>query len=94
MNITLPEAKERVTIESLWREFGYEGEPKKACRCPFHEDRSPSFSVFDDGKKWKCHAGCGEGSVIDFLVLAKSISEEEACLEILERAGGRKRRWS
>jgi CHC2 zinc finger len=86
MNLTLQEAKERVRISDLWREFGYEGEPKKQCRCPFHEDRTPSFSVFDEGRKWKCFSGCGEGSVIDFLVLAKGISEEEACKEVLRRA--------
>ena len=43
-------AKERIRIPDLWRELGLEGEPKKTCRCPFHEDRSPSFSIFDDGK--------------------------------------------
>jgi hypothetical protein len=43
--------------------------------------------VFDDGRAWKCHTGCGEGSVIDFFVKAKGISEEEACKEILRRAG-------
>ena len=85
--ITLAEAKERIRIPDLWRELGLEGEPKKHCRCPFHEDRSPSFSIFDDGKGWKCHAGCGGGSVIDFLAKAKGLSDEEACLEILRRAG-------
>jgi hypothetical protein len=87
-SITLAEAKDRIRIPDLWREFGYHGEPKKQCRCPFHEDRSPSFSVFDDGKRWKCHAGCGEGSVIDFLATAKGISDEDACHEILRRAEG------
>ena len=86
--MTLQEAKERVRVPDLWREFGYEGEPRKACFCPFHENtRTPAFSVFDDGKGWKCHAGCGEGSVIDFLAKAKGLSEEEACKEILRRAG-------
>ena len=75
MNLTLTEAKERVLIEHLWREFGYDGEPKKTCFCPFHENtRTPAFSVFDDGKAWKCFAGCGEGSVIDFLIKAKGLS--------------------
>ena len=64
--ITLAEAKERVRIPDLWHEFGYRGEPGKTCFCPFHEDtRTPAFSVFDDGKRWECHAGCGEGSVVD-----------------------------
>lgn len=88
MNTTLAEAKERVRIPQLWHEFGFQGEPRKQCRCPFHEDKTPSFSVFDDGKRWKCHAGCGEGSVIDFLAKAKGLSDEEACLEILKRVGG------
>ena len=77
-------------IADLWREFGYEGEPRKTCFCPFHENtRTPAFSVFDEGKGWKCHAGCGEGSVIDFLAKAKGLSEEEACKEILRRAGAK-----
>jgi CHC2 zinc finger/Toprim-like len=86
--ITLAEAKECIRNNDLWREFGFEGEPRKQCRCPFHEDRSPSFSVFDDGKRWKCFAGCGEGDVVDLLALAKGLSNEEACREILRRAGG------
>jgi hypothetical protein len=87
--LTLLEAKERVRIPDLWREFGYHGESGKTCFCPFHENtRTPAFSVFDDGKLWKCHTGCGEGSVIDFLAKAKGLSDEEARLEILRRAGG------
>jgi hypothetical protein len=31
---TLQEAKDRVRIPDLWREFGYEGEPRKSCFCP------------------------------------------------------------
>ena len=84
---SLAEAKERVRIADLSRDLGFEGEPRKVCRCPFHEDKSPSFSVFDDGRRWKCHAGCGEGTVVDFLMKAKGLSEEEACREILRRAG-------
>jgi hypothetical protein len=87
--MTLQEAKDRVKIADLWREFGYEGEPRKTCFCPFHENtRTPAFSVFDDGKAWKCHAGCGEGSVIDFIARAKGLSDEDACIEIIKRAEG------
>jgi DNA primase len=84
----LEEAKERIRIHDLWQGFGFEGEPKKQCRCPFHEDRSPSFSVFDDGRRWKCHAGCGEGTVVDFIAKAKGLSDEDACREIIKLAGG------
>ncbi len=42
----------------------------KAC-CPFHADRSPSFTIYRDKKSghWKAHcfAGCFHGDVIDFI---------------------------
>ena len=86
--MTIEEAKERVTIAALWHEFGYSGEARKSCRCPFHDDKTPSFSIYDDGRRWKCHTGCGEGDVINFFARAKGLSNEEACREILRRVGG------
>jgi CHC2 zinc finger len=86
--MTIAEAKEIYRIDDAWRDCGYDGEPKKQCRCRFHDDRTPSFSVFDDGKRWKCFSGCGEGTVVDFIAKAKGISNEEACREIIRRAGG------
>lgn len=35
--------------------------------CPFHDDRSPSFTVWTKTQKWKCHAGCGNGDVINLV---------------------------
>lgn len=38
----------------------------KAC-CPFHQDRSPSFTIFDSGRRFQCF-GCGAaGDVLDFV---------------------------
>jgi hypothetical protein len=87
--MNLQEAKDRVRIPDLWREFGYDGEPRKTCFCPFHENtKTRAFSVFDDGRAWKCHAGCGKGSVVDFVAKGMGLSDAEACQEILRRAGG------
>jgi DNA primase len=42
------------------------GSDFKAC-CPFHSDRSPSFTIYSGGQRWYCF-GCGEqGDVLDFL---------------------------
>ncbi len=35
-------------------------------RCPFHDDRNPSFSVNAEKGTWICHAGCGSGGINDF----------------------------
>ena len=36
--------------------------------CPFHEDRHPSFSVNMETGLWCCHAGCGGGNAVDFVI--------------------------
>lgn len=43
------------------------GGVQRSGRCPFHEDKSASFSVNTSTGLWHCHAGCGGGSVIDLL---------------------------
>lgn len=43
---------------------------RRSLRCPFHEDKSPSFSIYTDRngvERWRCHAGCGGGDVIDLV---------------------------
>lgn len=34
--------------------------------CPTHDDNNPSFSFEIKYGNWKCHAGCGEGTIGDF----------------------------
>jgi hypothetical protein len=57
-------------------------------RCPFHEDNSPSFSVFtkDDSQYWKCHAGCGTGDQITYLEIKLDLSRGEAIELFLQMA--------
>lgn len=84
----LAEAKQRLTIHDLWRHFGFEGEPSKSCRCPFHEDNGPSCSVTPDGALFNCFAGCGGGDVVDFFTLASGLPHAEACRAFIKLAGG------
>lgn len=50
--------------------------PNLVCLCPFHEERSPSFTIFDD--KFKCF-GCGKhGDVIDYIQHYRGIGFKEA----------------
>ena len=89
--MNLPEAKQRLTIHDLWRHFGFEGEPSKSCRCPFHEDRTKSCSVFtgaDGLDAWNCFAGCGGGDAVDFFASASRLPRAEACRAFIAHAGG------
>jgi hypothetical protein len=62
---------------------------KRSALCPFHGDRHSSFSVFkgEKGWRWKCHAGCGGGTEIGFLMQLAGCSKEEAVQRWGELAG-------
>lgn len=48
------------------------GKEWKGC-CPFHPDKSPSFTVFGDDRRWHCF-GCGAtGDVLDFVQRAYGV---------------------
>ena len=50
--------------------------------CPFHDDRRPSLTVYDQGRKFKCF-GCGaQGDAIDFVKRLYDVEFREAA-EIL-----------
>lgn len=54
--------------------------------CPFHKEKSPSFTVYDDGR-YHCF-GCGEhGDVIDFVEKTQRVTRVRAC-ELLESEFG------
>lgn len=40
---------------------------EKKARCPFHDDKNPSFSVNLADGAWKCWAGCGSGGVVELV---------------------------
>ena len=44
-----------------YTELRFFGEERAIGRCPFHDDRHPSFGVI--GGYWKCFAGCGSGGL-------------------------------
>ena len=55
--------------------------------CPFHKDKSPSFSVSPDKQIYHCF-GCGVGgNVFHFLSKIENITFRESIEELAERAG-------
>ncbi|WP_293943220.1 CHC2 zinc finger domain-containing protein [Sphingomonas sp.] len=46
--------------------------------CPLHPDRSPSFTIYEDGERYHCF-GCGAGGdVLDYLQRAHDVGLREA----------------
>ena len=62
------------------------GKDYKAC-CPFHEEKTPSFTVSQSKQFYHCF-GCGQhGSAIGFLMEYEHMSFPEAVEELAKRAG-------
>ena len=79
----IDEARARFTVPVLWRLFNLRGDPGSPCCSPFREDRSPSFSIFDSGRRWRDHATAERGDAVDFLAKIKGVSNAEAYFELL-----------
>ena len=84
----ISEAKQRLTIPSLWARLDLPGSPKTACRSPFRQDRHGSFSVSKCGRLFNDFATNEAGDAIDFLALATGLSKRAATVRFIEMAGG------
>lgn len=62
------------------------GREYKAC-CPFHKEKTPSFTINDDKQFYHCF-GCGEhGDVIDFVMKHDNVPFREAVEQLAALAG-------
>ena len=57
------------------------------CNCPFHSEKTPSFTVFPDTQSFYCF-GCGAGGdIFTFVMKAENLDFMEAVRLIAERSG-------
>jgi CHC2 zinc finger len=63
---TINPAHTRRYFETRLADQALSGKAQVLVRCPLHEDRKPSLSVNLDKGVWCCHAGCGDGGILDF----------------------------
>lgn len=83
-------AKHSLPLPDLMARLGFGEHVNTSARCPFHEDRSKSFSVFqrDSGEwAWNCFAGCGGGDAAAFLARVEGIGNGDACRRLIELSG-------
>ncbi len=83
----LPMLKDRLRIPQAWQALGLPGQAAAHCRSPFRPDRSPSFSIYDDGRRWKDFGTGAHGDVIDFIATARQVDIRTATRLFLELAG-------
>lgn len=69
--------KQSVTTRQAAERYGIRVERNGMCRCPFHEDKTPSMKL---DRRYYCF-GCGAtGDVIDFVSRLRGIGSKEAAI--------------
>lgn len=85
----LADIKARLTIPEAWHLLALPGEPGRCVPSPFRPDRHPSFSIFDDGRRFKDHSGASPaGDVLDFIGAALRCDTAGALKWAREALGG------
>src|ERR1700749_2592710 len=69
----------RVKLVRRGREF--------AGLCPFHQEKTPSFYVFQDKYFFPCFGGGAHGDVVGFVMRADNLDFIEAVEKLAEEAG-------
>jgi DNA primase len=82
--------KREVPLEKLCAQHGIQLSPRGkdlAARCPFHEDRDPSFIVSPQKNLWNCLAGCGGGDNLQLVMRLEKCSFRYAAEQLLKTLG-------
>jgi len=59
-----------------------------AARCPFHQERTPSFVIFPEQQSWRCFGACAAGGdVFSFVMRANGVDFSGAIKELAQQAG-------
>lgn len=83
------ETLKHLDLPQILRSDGYTPKQKSPSsyimNCPFHEDKTPSFSISLVGSRWLWHCfGCGKGGdAVKYSMLKKNLSYPEAIRQIL-----------
>lgn len=85
----IEEIRLRVNVLDVISEYVTLKRAGKSCKglCPFHSEKTPSFTVREEFQTWHCF-GCGEhGDVFTFLMKIENLTFAEALERLAKRAG-------
>src|SRR5215216_2541385 len=83
---TVRESADIVRVVSEYVALRGAGSALKAL-CPFHSEKTPSFTVHRDKQFFHCFGCQAGGSVFDFVMLAEKLSFPEALELLAEKCG-------
>lgn len=81
------EVKANVLPRQVMEQSGVVFSRADMCKCPFHQDKTPSMKAKHTDKKYYCF-GCGErGDAIDFVSKFYGIAPYDAAMQIADQFG-------
>ena len=84
----IAEIKSKNRLEDVLRSYGVDLDGKNKALCPFHSEKTPSFSVHPEKQIWTCFGKCDmTGDVFTFIEKKEGISRIEAIKLLAERSG-------
>lgn len=78
------EIKQKLKIETVLDRYNLTADHNHRLRCPFHDDKTPSFQVYPETGTWTCfssNCSAGSGDQIDFIMKYEKITKHEAILK-------------
>jgi len=57
-------------------------------RCPFHQERTPSFVVFPERQSWRCFGACATGGDVFTFIMRAENQDFAAALKLLAQRAG------
>ena len=86
----IPEIKAQLTIGQVLNHYGLMPDRSNMLRCPFHDDKTPSFQIYPKTNTYNCFSSncmAGSGDVIDFIMKMEKGTKHEAILKAQELIG-------
>lgn len=84
----IEEIKAKNRIEDVIRSYGVELDSRYKALCPFHQEKTPSFSVQVDKQIFSCFGKCDiSGDVFTFVAKKEGVSRLEAIKILAEKSG-------
>lgn len=87
--LALERAKAALPLWEIWARLGLPNPPHRdgSCRCPWREDRTPSFSIGKGGTVWHDFTEGEGGDAVAFIMRATGCDVAAAIRQLLDFAG-------
>ena len=79
--------KSSISLKDVFSYYCIDYNTIKNINCPFpgHDDKKASFKIYDSTDSYNCFAGCGGGSIIDFVMKMENLNKLEAVKFLAEK---------